>query len=250
MTSGNALIIPALILTLSVLHTPCMGDETRNRNLSAALGLNINKGNTENTLKTMQISWEKEHNKFIFLTAVKASSGEAKVENDDGTSDTEITADNADGKVNCKYRMNGHYTYANISAMYDNLAEIDYRTTTGLGIGYYIMKTEKNSLNIDIGAGHLWEKIKNAPDEYPVFRVSENYQHKISANSKILQSVEYLPKAADFNTFLLNSEIAAEASINSTIALRITLSNAYDNEPANDKDKNDLSFITSLVWSH
>ena len=65
-------------------------------------------------------------------------------------------------------------------------------------------------------------------------------------NAKLVQSLEYLPEAEDFDNYLLVGEIGVEAAMSDRLSLRVVLQSKYDNTPAEGKERNDLSLIAGI----
>lgn len=132
------------------------------------------------------------------------------------------------------------------TAAYDDVADIDYRATLGPGLGAYLVKNEKRELSLEAGPSYLWEKVAGASDDYLALRFAERYVCQALKNAKLVQSLEYLPEAEDFDNYLLMGEIGIEAAMSEHLNLRVVLQDKYDNTPASGKERNDLSLIAGV----
>jgi putative salt-induced outer membrane protein YdiY len=216
--------------------------------LTTTWGLNLTRGNSDTILGSASARWELHRGRNALSTEADFSYGETEIETDDGKTETQTLADSVELALDYKRENDRSYRYANGSGLRDEVSEIDYRITVGVGAGFYPVQTDNTSTSIDLGAGYLWEKLAEDSDAYPVFRLSERYEQQVSPHSKIWQALEYIPKAGDFERFILNAETGAEAAMNSFLSLRIKLENSYNSHPAEDRDKNDLSLTASVVW--
>jgi putative salt-induced outer membrane protein YdiY len=138
------------------------------------------------------------------------------------------------------------FASADVSALYDDVAKVDYRAMLGLGLGVYLVKNERTSLSVEAGPAYVWEKVSGVTDDYLALRFAERATHAISNTAKVWQSAEYLPKADDFGDYLLNAELGAEAAMNARMSLRLVLQDKYDSTPGEGLKKNDLTLIAGV----
>ena len=165
----------------------------------------------------------------------------------------EISGDttNENGKVFAGYRQpikDRWYGLADLTVAYDNIADVDYRVTLAPGLGYYAMKSDVVTLGLEAGPAYIWEKVDGEKDDYFALRFATRYDRKLSDTSKTWFAAEYLPRADDFDDYLLNAEIGVEAQINATMALRLAFTDKYDSTPAEGRERNDSTITGSLVY--
>ncbi len=141
-------------------------------------------------------------------------------------------------------------TYAsfNLSAFYDGQALVDYRFIIGPGLGAKIYNRHDVRVKIEIGPSYLIEKVDGVRDDYPVVRLAERLDWRISETARLWQEVEYLPTADDFSDYLLLSEVGIDVAINKRFSWQTTLQSAYDASPAEDRERHDLSLVASLAY--
>jgi putative salt-induced outer membrane protein YdiY len=206
-------------------------------------GLTLTEGNSDtmecNTALLMEAEWPQ-------LGALRAGAearyGESRVE---GRRDT--TVDNARAFSNARRNLSERtFVSVDVTAMYDEVAEVDYRATLGPGLGAYLIKRETTELSIEAGLSYLWEKKEGSRGDYPVARFGERFSHVLSPTSRVCQSLDVLPKAEDFTEFLLNAEVGVEAALNSRLNVRVVVQAAHDSDPAEEVEKTDLSVIAGL----
>jgi len=83
-------------------------------------------------------------------------------------------------------------------------------------------------------------------DDYLALRFAERYSCQALKNAKLVQSLEYVPEAEDFDNYLLVGEIGVEAAMSDRLSLRVVLQDKYDNTPAEGKERNDFSLIAGV----
>jgi len=207
---------------------------------SLALGVTATSGNTDT--KLYSASW---------LSEFRAPGGDLArlaVDGQNGENSGEKSADNVKALQNYKLVLNGHYLVADMEELYDSVADISYRVTPSLGIGYFLLKNETQKLCIDLGPGYRWEKIGGISDDYAIFHASERYELRLSESSKCWQSVDYTPKVQDFDIYTISGEIGAEAAMTKRVNLRVVFKDQYINVPAEGRRRNDSQIIGALAF--
>ena len=181
----------------------------------------------------------------VSSTATDPATGESVV-----TETEETTVENAKAFVNVKKTLSPKtFAYVDGSVLYDDVALIDYRATLGPGLGFYLLKNDKRQLSLEAGPSYVWEKVDGASNDYLALRFAERYSCQATKTAKLVQSLEYLPEAEDFDNYLLTAEIGVEAAMNDHLSLRVVLQDKYDSTPAAGAERNDLSLIAGLGFS-
>jgi putative salt-induced outer membrane protein YdiY len=178
-------------------------------------------------------------------TAVDPATGESVA-----TESKETTVENAKIFANVKKTLSPKtFAYLDGSVLYDDVALIDYRATLGPGLGVYLLKNDKRTLTLEAGPSYVWEQVDGANNDYLALRFAQRYACQATKTAKLVQSLEYLPEAEDFDNYLLVGEIGVEAAINDHLSLRVVLQNKYDSTPAPGAERNDLSLIAGLGFT-
>lgn len=173
---------------------------------------------------------------------VKTVDSEGNVHKSDDT-----TVENAKAYVNVKKTLTEMtFVGLNASGEYDDIAAIDYRFTLGPSLGFYAIKSDRQSLSLEAGPSYVWEKLDGETDDYLALRFAERYEIHLTKTASLVQSLEYLPKIDDFDRYLLNAEVALDVAINDRLSLRFVVQDSYNSEPAADADENDLSLLAGF----
>lgn len=234
-------LVPFLLLAIGAQAEDATPEPSRTWSLSVALGVTANRGNSDNTTATAGI-----------LAEGKTEERELRAGGDIAYGESDDKTDTNNGKLFAEYREllgSRNYALANLSALYDRQADISYRVTVALGLGHYFIKGERSLFSVDIGPAGVFERVGGEDDQFASLRIGQRAELKTSETSKVWEEVEYLPDVSDFDRYLFNAEVGAEASVTTHIKLRIVLKNSYNSRPAADHDENDLSIIGSLVWT-
>lgn len=207
---------------------------------SIAVGVTATDGNSDTLLGTASALHDRKRDAYTLRLGLDFAYGE---DND------EKTTDNLKGVAEYR-RLLGEraYLFGNLTALYDDIADIDYRAVLSAGPGYFLMKDANVLLGVEFGPAYVREEVGGEENDDVALRFGERYDRQLSATAKCWQAVEYLPIADDFDDYLLNSEIGVEAAINSSASLRLVVKNAYDSTPAVDREKSDTTVIGAIAY--
>ena len=207
---------------------------------SAALGLTLTRGNSKTLLFTGNLQATRKSAENEWNLGADATYGE----NEDVKNAENIRGY---GQYNRLFTER-FFGYARLEAFHDDIADIDYRITVGPGVGYYFVKEPAMTLRGEVGPSFVHEKQGGQTDNYLTLRVAERFDWKINERAKIWQGLEFLPQVDDFDNFIVNAEVGLETSITTKLSLRTYVQDTYDNEPAADRQKNDLKFVSALAY--
>ncbi len=219
-------------------------------------GLTLTDGNSETLAANASLLTEGEKKGLGSLRAgVEGNYGESTATTTttaaDGTTTTadenEKTVDNAKVFANVRKTLSPR-TFALLdgSALYDDIAEVDYRALLGPGLGIYLVKNDKRELSLEAGPSYVWEEVGGVSDDYLALRFAERYSCQATQTAKLVQALEYTPEAEDFDNYLLTFELGVEAAMNETLSLRVVVQDKYDSTPAAGAEYNDVSLIAGL----
>ena len=150
------------------------------------------------------------------------------------------------------------YGYARVDAMHDDVADIAYRVTLGPGVGYYLIKNDKFTLAGEAGVGWVWESLADADDqgvrywderEYLSVRFGERFTWQISKTSKFWQSLDYSPKADEWDDYVINAEAGIATLITKGLDLRVVAQDTYRSRPAFGSTENDFKLIAGVGYT-
>ncbi len=211
---------------------------------TVAVGLNVTSGNSETLAANGSVTAEKAGDVHEIRLGIEGNFGEAEIDRE-----TETTTQNGKALAVYKYKLNGSYFYSDNSIFHDDIAAIDYRLIVGVGTGYHVVKTDDAKLGLELGLAYVEEELTDGTkDDSISARAAARHEQNLSENAKFWLAAEYLPNVDDTDDYLLNSEAGAEAALNSSLSLRVVVQDRYDSMVPEDRENNDLSVISSLVY--
>jgi putative salt-induced outer membrane protein len=213
---------------------------------SAFLGATITQGNSDTELITANILATKKGKDNEYSLGLDAAYGEV-----DSAKNAEVLHGFAQYNRLFTDRFFG---YARLDGLHDGIADVEYRFTFSPGAGYYFIKTQDDnkktatSLSGEAGPSVITEKVGHDESTYLAARVAEKFEHKFSDKARVWEMAEFLPQVDDFENFIINAEVGAEASLTEKVLLRVSVVDNYDNQPAPGRKENDVKIISSVGY--
>lgn len=209
---------------------------------TAAAGVTLTRGNSRTFLATLTLDTKKkwDHNELLF--GIGAGYGTDKdVKNTDF-----ITGY---GQYNHLFsdRM---YGGIRVDGNYDGIALLDYRIRISPLVGYYLIKETNTTLVVEVGPSVVFEQYASTNrSTYLGFRAGERFEHKLSATTKIWQSLDYVPRVDKWtDVFVITGEAGIDSAITKAWSLRVVLQDIYDNAPVAGRLHNDMRLVAGTAY--
>lgn len=241
----------ALLAPVSLVAAPAAESPAQPRPVptvfSLTLGASVNNGNTDNENADLALG----------LTGPFCGLGEyelgaeghlSKAEpNGDGCGkETTVKNGEIDGRISSRRFARDSYFYLESSLFADDVANVDFRATEGIGGGFDLYRTKKARLSVEAGVSPMWEKINAETDYHTMIRLAHLFVYSFDAGASLKGQVECLPAADDKDKFLVNASVTLESPLNKWASLTLTVKNAFNSRPGAGNDKNDTSAIAGL----
>jgi len=220
--------------------------ETRTWVTTAAAGLTLTRGNSENFLVTLSLDTKRkwEHNELFF--GASGGYGDSTV-NDVNTKNTEFLQ--GYGQYNHLF-TDRFYGGLRLDGQYDGIAGVDYRVKITPLVGYYLIKEEKMTLSAEAGPSAVFEKLEGQDARtYAAVRFSETFDYKITASTKVWETLSYSPQIDEWTqNYLLNFEAGIDTAITKKLSLRVVFQDMYASQPAPGKKDNDMRLLAGIAY--
>ncbi|MCB9030178.1 MAG: DUF481 domain-containing protein [Deltaproteobacteria bacterium] len=232
------LIVAVLFLFAFILDANAEDGTKKGWQRSALFGLNVNQGNSDVTLGSLGLKIEREKSKDIWLFEAEGSQGQT-----DGETDVQYLK----GKAHYKHLLNPmRYFFIGLDGSHDAIADVEYRFILSPALGAFILKDDKFRLSIEAGPAVIAEKLGVNEQEDLAVRVADKFDWQISPTSKFFQNVDIISVIDDPSDYIVDAKLGIEAGITDGLSLVLSLTDRYNNQPADDNKKNDLALISSL----
>jgi len=203
-------------------------------------GLNVTEGNKDTSRQRVEAALEGKGTNW---------QTEVKVEGVVGSSDGEQDQEKVNARLHTQRDLGSHwYGSFTVDYAYDGIADLDYRVVVSPGVGRHLVRDDVQQLRAEAGPAYIVEKKGRERDEYPALRLAEFYEGRVARSARLKQAIEYLPDLQEGTRYLLNARLELESDLDENLALGVKLEGRYDSRPAEDKEKQDTTFSTSLKF--
>jgi putative salt-induced outer membrane protein YdiY len=239
----------ALVCVGSILNaadSPAPPEAPKGWETTAAAALTLTRGNSETFLATLSLDSKRKWERDEASLGISGGYGESTV-NDVNTKNTEFIQ--GYGQYNRLF-TDRFYGALRVDGQYDGIAGIEYRFKVSPMVGYYFIKNDKMTLAGEAGPSLIYEHLEGQSSHgYWAARLAERWDYKLTATTKVWESLEYLPKVDDWTeNYLLNFEAGIETAISKQWSLRVVFQDQYASEPANGRKQNDLRLLAGTAY--
>lgn len=140
--------------------------------------------------------------------------------------------------------------FGQVRYLRDTFKAIDYLIAPTAGVAHKIVPGPRTLLAIDAGAGAVVEKnLVGDAQTSGAINIGQNFSHKLTDTATITQMVNGLWKTSDFSDALYTFGAGIAANITPRITLKMEVLELYKNLPPPGVQKQDVSLITSFVYT-
>ncbi len=142
------------------------------------------------------------------------------------------------------------YTYANTVLFKDDFADLNLRTSLGLGAGYQFIESELTNLSLEGGLSYVNEDFDLAPDDsYPAARWSLNYDHFLYPDRlQFFHFHEGLLGLQDTKDIIIITRTGLRAMLTDSFTATAEVDVDWDNTPSPGNDRVDTRYLFNLGY--
>jgi putative salt-induced outer membrane protein YdiY len=213
---------------------------------TAAVALTLTRGNSESFLATISLDTKRKWVRDEVAFGIAGGYGESKV-NDVNSKNTEFI--NGFGQYNHLFTER-FYGGVRLDGGYDGIAGVDYRFKISPMVGYYLIKNDKMTLAVEGGPSLVFENLKDQESRaYWGARFAERFEYKLTASTRLWQSVEYIPQVDHWTeNYLINFEAGIDTAISKQWSLRVVFQDMYASQPAPGRRDNDMRLLAGTAY--
>jgi putative salt-induced outer membrane protein YdiY len=219
----------------------CPGDpppEKKDYELGISFGFNLTQGNISTRLLTGGLDAALEKDKNIYKFSLFAAEGEQEREITQRYARTNLSYD--------RLLTKKFYIGAGTSFLADDIADVDYRSISNIGAGYFFLKEDDIKLSFETGPAYVFEKQGSVKDNYAAVRIANNFTWKFTETGSFFQRAEFIVNTENAEDFLIIARAGIQAALNSMLSLVFSVEDRFDNSPAEDTKRNDVIITSSL----
>jgi putative salt-induced outer membrane protein YdiY len=244
--SPRAIVLAAAVVCVGSVLSAADSPATNKWVTTAAASLTLTRGNSETFLATVGVDTQRKWAKDEVFMGASAGYGESTV-NDVNTKNTEFVQ--GFGQYNHLFTER-LYGGLRLDGQYDGIAGIEYRFKVSPMIGYYLIKNDRMTLAVEGGPALIYEHLEGQHAHgYWAARFAERFEYKLTATTRLWESLEYLPQVDEWDkNYLLNLEAGIETAITKKWSLRVVFQDQYASEPAPGRKENDMRLLAGTAY--
>jgi len=168
-------------------------------------------------------------------------------------SETDDTRTKNEYRGGIRYRNNvgdTWYWYTRLELEFDEFEDLDLRSTTSLGGGYFWIKRPEQELTTSLGLGYRHESFMTGRIEnQAIFDLGLDYRVDIADTARFTHSLIYSPDIEEFNQYRLEADTALVFPFKDPAwKWKIGIRNEYNSDPEPGLEALDSTYYTSLVF--
>ncbi len=141
------------------------------------------------------------------------------------------------------------YGYMVAKLEHDRIAQLYYRASPGIGLGYQWIESPKTNFNSEVGITFIHEDFDPSGTEDDIsLRLAYNFDHKLSDRVSIFHTLEYLPAFQTPGDYILNTDIGLRAKLTNNFFSQFKILYKRDSTPAEGSLENDLLYTVGVGW--
>jgi hypothetical protein len=133
---------------------------------------------------------------------------------------------------------------------YDEIDQLSLRYAGRGGPGYRIFDTTDYKLQVETGLGYVYERFfGDESDAFVAMAFGAEGSARVFSGWLLHGRVEYLPDVGDWaDNYLIRGEVSLSAPLTTHLAFKWSVVDTYDNTPAPDIERNELTTLATLTW--
>lgn len=173
----------------------------------------------------------------------------------------------SDGKTTTeRYVLGTQYTrdltpvwfgFGTADALRDPLANLSWRGSVASGVGYHLLRNERNTFDVSAGLGYTQDRFHTPAVVDGVLRdrygrlelvLAEESNHKLTDTTSLRQRLALYPNLRDSGEYRASLDTNITVAISKDMNLTAGLSWRYNSEPGVGVKKSDAMFVTGVSF--
>ncbi|MCV2884321.1 DUF481 domain-containing protein [Aestuariibacter sp. AA17] len=217
--------------------------------MEGEFGLIVTTGNTDTTSVKAKLSAHHELDSFSNDYIVEGLYKEDEVENDDGTEQSETTAQKyfVSAQLNYKLEDPNQRIFGFGSYEDDRFSGFDYQSTVAIGWSEKLWDTETSKFEYSIGPGYSYDKQENGETVKGVIvRGALDYRWNISETAVFKQLISTEVGSDNVKS---KSETSVSAKLYEDISMKVALTLNHNSDVPEERENLDTQTSVTLVYT-
>jgi putative salt-induced outer membrane protein YdiY len=159
-----------------------------------------------------------------------------------------LAANQMSGFWKIDYELGHRYYLYGISGVgYDEIRQIDFGYELGPGVGYHLIQQPAFVLNTEAGVDYQVQNLSNdTSTELFFLRLAENFTWRLNSKITLDEKFEFFPHLQEIDIYRFRFETNFRYQLMTHLAFNLTVTDAYESQPADTVTKNDLQVRSSV----
>jgi putative salt-induced outer membrane protein YdiY len=141
------------------------------------------------------------------------------------------------------------YGYGLVKLERDRIANLDYRVSPGVGLGYQWIESPEMNFNTEAGVSYVHEEYRTGgTDDTLAARLAYHFDKKLHDKLSVFHNFEIVPGWCDPHDFNLTTDAGIRADLTATFFAQFKVEWKHDSTPAPGSGKNDYRYLLGIGW--
>lgn len=140
------------------------------------------------------------------------------------------------------------YSFSNIRAQQDDIANLDLRLSLSPGLGYQWFESKELNFSTELGIAYLYENFSNGDGENSELtgRLAYYFDKLVFEKISLFNNLQFYPKLSDTTDLYITTSAGIRSHITDTFFTEAKATLEYDTTPAKNAKKTDLYYTIGL----
>lgn len=155
------------------------------------------------------------------------------------------------GRTRLDYDLSDRlFSFGLVSAEYDEIQSLSIRTDPTVGLGYRFIMREKLKLSGRTGPGYVYQRyFGGGTESFFTILFGGDLEADLPYGSKFRWTAEYLPSVEEWtDDYIIRTNADWTMPIIGWLNFKISVTNIYNNRPADGADRNSFATLTGISW--
>ncbi|MGC4034113.1 MAG: DUF481 domain-containing protein [Tepidisphaeraceae bacterium] len=125
------------------------------------------------------------------------------------------------------------YGFVSNKLEHDRIADLYFRDTPSVGLGYQWVESPQTNFNTEAGLGYVFERYDDGDsNQYPTVRLAYHIDHQLNDKVSVFHNLEFLPGITDPSDYNLNTDAGVKVTFVANFVGQFKVEYKRDNTPA------------------
>jgi len=143
------------------------------------------------------------------------------------------------------------YAFGLMQVDHDRIADLNYRLSPSVGVGYQWIEKPDMNFSTEAGAGYVYEKYISGgtTDDYVALRLAYHFDKKLSETVAIFHNLAWMPAIDDPSNFNLDTDAGIRANLTKNMFSQLKVEWKRNTRPAPGAQEDDLIYTLGVGWT-